>query len=59
MTNKKDMTKVADESVEGVNIYKTKFGILYIEDSNKYLHILNPEDSFQGKYYLKYSNVIF
>ena len=35
------------------------FGMLYIEDSNKHLHILNPEDSFQEKYYLKYSNIIF
>lgn len=57
--NRKDMVKVADESVEGANIYKSKIGMLYIEDSNGCLRILNPEDSFQGKYYPKYSNIVF
>lgn len=38
--NRKDMVKVADESVEGANIYKSKIGI----DSNGCLRILNPED---------------
>lgn len=47
MVNKKDIVKVSDESVEGINIYKSKFGMLYIEDSNKHLHLLNPEDSFK------------
>lgn len=59
MMNRKDMVKVADESVEGANIYKSKIGMLYIEDSNGCLRILNPEDSFQGKYYPKYSNIVF
>lgn len=59
MINRKDMVKVADESVEGANIYKSKIGMLYIEDSNGCLRILNPEDSFQGKYYSKYSNIVF
>lgn len=27
MMNRKDMVKVADESVEGFNIYKSKIGI--------------------------------
>ena len=30
MMNRKDMVKVADESVEGANIYKSKIGMLYI-----------------------------
>ena len=59
MMNRKYMVKVADESVEGANIYKSKIGMLYIEDSNGCLRILNPEDSFQGKYYPKYSNIVF
>lgn len=59
MMNRKDMVKVADESVEGANIYKSKIGMLYIEDSNGCLRILNPEDSFQSKYYPKYSNIVF
>lgn len=57
--NRKDMVKVVDESVEGANIYKSKIGMLYMEDSNGCLRILNPEDSFQGKYYPKYSNIVF
>lgn len=28
MMNRKDMVKVADESVEGANIYKSKIGML-------------------------------
>ena len=57
--NRKDMVKVADESVEGVNIYKSKIGILYMEDYNGCLWLLNPDDSFQGEYYPKYSNIVF
>lgn len=57
--NRKDMVKVADESVEGFNIYKSKIGILYIEDYNGCLWLLDPDDSFQGKYYPKYSNIVF
>lgn len=43
MMNRKDMVKVADESVEGANIYKSKIGMLYIEDSNGCLRILNQK----------------
>lgn len=57
--DRKDIVKVADERVEGANIYKSKIGMLYIEDSNGCLRILNPEDSFQGKYYPKYSKIVF
>ena len=46
MMNRKDMVKVADESVEGVNIYKSKIGILYMEDYNGCLWLLDPDDSF-------------